>query len=232
MSINFMPYFEEYEKLVSLAGQAFERVNNEYPDKVKCIEGCSDCCYALFDLSFIEAYYINYQFHKKYKGREKEDIIAKANAADRIIYKLKRIAHKDFKAGMDEAEIFVKMSKERVKCPLLDDKEMCCMYEHRPITCRLYGIPTAIGGIGHTCGLSGFEEGVEHSTVNLEIIQNRLYEISTKFVSSMNTKYKALKEMLVPLSMVLCQEYDEDYLGIIKESTADTNTLKNQGVEK
>jgi len=232
MSINVMPYFQEYEQLVSLAEQAFKRVNDEYPDKVKCVEGCSDCCYALFDLSFVEAYYINYHFYKKYKGREKDDLIAKANAADRIIYKLKRAAHKDFESGMGEAEIFVKMSKERVKCPLLNDKEMCSMYEYRPITCRLYGIPTAIDGIGHTCGLSGFEEGVKHSTVNLEIIQNRLYEISTNFVSSMNTKYKALKEMLVPLSMVICQEYDEDYLGIIKESPADTNTSKDQGVEK
>ena len=228
MSIDFMPYFKEYEKLVSLADQVFERVKEKHSDKVKCFIGCSDCCHALFDLSLIEACYINFYFYKKYNGEERRKLINECNIADRKIYKLKRIAHKDFQAGMKEAEILMKMGKERVKCPILNDKEKCSMYEQRPITCRLYGIPTAIGGIGHTCGLSGFEEGEEYSTVNLEIIHNKLYEISASFASSINTKFKGLKEMLVPLSMVLCQEYDEKFLGIEKENITEMDNKNKE----
>jgi Fe-S-cluster containining protein len=71
----------------------------------------------------------------------------------------KKDAYRDFKEGKDETAIFEKMAEERVRCPMLNDSDQCDIYEFRPITCRLYGIPTAIGGKGHTCGLSGFAKG-------------------------------------------------------------------------
>ena len=59
MDFDFTPYFKRYESLLELADQAFQRVSKEYPESVKCRSGCSDCCHALFDLTLIEALYIN-----------------------------------------------------------------------------------------------------------------------------------------------------------------------------
>ena len=91
---------------------------------------------------------------------------------------------------------------------------MCDLYEHRPITCRLYGIPTSIGGVGHTCGKSGFVEGKQYPTVNLDLIQKKLYDIAAEFVHRSESRHVKMADMLVPVSMAMLTDYDADYLGI------------------
>ena len=178
MDLDLTPYFERYEALVEKADIAFERVKDAYAECVKCKEKCADCCYALFDLTLIEALYLNSKFNEKFKGSEKSKLLEKANRADRRIHKLKRKAFKDFEAGKSEADILTEMAIERVRCPLLNEKELCDLYDHRPLTCRFYGIPTAIAGQGHTCGLSGFKEGEQYPTVNLDAVHSQLQQIS------------------------------------------------------
>jgi hypothetical protein len=58
MDFDFTPYFKKYEALVSKSDEAFEHVRKAYAECVKCEEKCADCCYALFDLTLIEALYI------------------------------------------------------------------------------------------------------------------------------------------------------------------------------
>ena len=215
MKIDFTPYFKKYEEISSTADELFLRIQKDFPDGVKCEIKCEDCCHALFDLTLIEAIYINHQFYKKFKGKEREQLLEKSNRADRKIYQIKKKAYQDKESGKNEVDILMEMAAERVRCPLLNGEGMCDLYEYRPITCRLYGLPTSLGGIGHTCGKSGIVEGQQYPTVNLDIIQKRLYEISAEFVSRINTKYLKMAEMLVPLSMAILTEYDENYLGII-----------------
>ena len=106
------------------------------------------------------------------------------------------------------------MAQEKMRCPLLNDEDLCDLYRFRPVTCRLYGIPLAIGGKGRTCGLSGFEKGAKYPTVNLEIIQNKLYVISRQFAQDIKSRFAGLGDLLVPLSMALLTDYDDEYLGI------------------
>ena len=221
MEFDFSPFFEKYQSLVAIADSVFERIKQEYPDCVKCQIECSDCCHALFDLSLIEALYINHQFNRMFSGTEKERLTEKANKADRSIYKLKRKAYKEFQEGKSEAEILDDMSKERIRCPLLNEKDLCDLYDYRPITCRLYGIPTSIGGQSHTCGISGFKEGKPYPTVKIDVIHTQLYEIADAFVKSIHTRYKTMADMLVPLSMALLTTYDEEYLGTKNEENKD-----------
>ncbi len=213
-----------------MADKVFERVKNEHSECFKCKSKCSDCCNALFDLYLIEALYINDKFNKKFKDGERERLIEKSNIADRTIYKLKRKAYKDLESGKDENEILSKMAEERVRCPLLNDDDICDLYEYRPITCRLYGIPISIGGVSHTCGLSAFAEGKQYPTVNLEKIQNKLYEISVELVKEIKSRHVKLAGVIVPLSMALLTIYDEEYLGIGDINRDDTkNEQKRRG---
>ncbi len=228
MEIDFTPYFEKYEAIVAMADEVFARVQNEFPECVKCKIKCDDCCYALFDLTLIEAIYINHQFNKTFKGQEKEGLIEKTNRVDRKIHMIKRQAYKDKEAGKNDVEILMNMAGERARCPLLNDEKMCDLYEYRPITCRLYGIPTSTEGIGHTCGMSGFVEGKQYPTVNLDIIQKKLYEISAEFVGQIKTKYVKMAEMLVPLSMAILTDYDENHLGIADTEKTEEETRKGK----
>jgi Fe-S-cluster containining protein len=207
-------FFERYKKIVEAADKVFEQVKKNHSDCVKCKIECSDCCHALFDLSLVEALYISSKFREKFNGSEFDQLLEKANKADRKIYKLKKDAYRDFKEGKDETAIFEKMAQERIRCPMLNESDKCDIYEYRPITCRLYGIPTAIGGKGHTCGLSGFAEGKSYPTANLDSIHQALFNISSELVIEIGSKYSRLAEMVVPLSMALLTIYDEEYLGV------------------
>ncbi len=218
MEKNFEPFFKKYEELVKAADDVFEHVSKEHSECVKCKIECSDCCHAMFDLTLIEAMYINHKFKEKIEGNAREVIINKANDIDRQIHKIKRKAVKELEAGSSEDEILARLAGERVRCPLLNSKDSCDLYAYRPITCRFYGIPTSIGGVAHTCGKSGFIEGEKYPTVNLDIIHGRLQQISAEFVKEIRTEYIKLVDMLVPLSMALLSVYDEEYLGIKEDS--------------
>ncbi|MBI9073901.1 MAG: YkgJ family cysteine cluster protein [Desulfatibacillum sp.] len=214
MELDLSKIFTEYEKVVEGVDKAFKTVAEAHSDCVKCKPGCSDCCYALFDLSLVEALYINHHFNRLFEGPEKERLLEKADRADRKIHVIKKEAYQATQKGRQTDEVLSKIAWERVRCPLLDDDDKCIMYEQRPITCRLYGIPTAIGGKGHTCGESGFEEGKPYPTVNLDSLNNMLAQLSQKIVASIPTKYVAMADMLVPLSMALLTVYNKEYLGI------------------
>jgi len=214
MDIDFSPFFRKYEEIVAMADSVFERVKKEHPECVTCKQECSDCCYALFDLSLIEGLYIAYQFNKKFKGKEKDRLIDKLNRADREVHRVKKKAYKDLEAGKKEDDILMDIAEQRIRCPLLNEQNLCDIYEYRPITCRLYGIPTTIGEKAHTCGKSGFIEGKQYPAVNLDIVQNNLYKISDELVKEIKSRHVKMADMLVPLSMALLTNYDEEFFGL------------------
>jgi Fe-S-cluster containining protein len=197
----------------------FKKVHEEHQECVRCRVGCSDCCHALFDLSLIEALYIKAQFDKIFKDSARALIIERANEADRAVYRLKRQAFKDHENGKSENQILEEMAAQRIRCPLLNSDDQCDLYAHRPLTCRLYGVPTVIGDKAHTCGLSGFEEGKPYPTVKLDAIQRKLYDLSTELANDIGSRYPKLAELLVPVSMALLTDYTEEYLGVKSAST-------------
>ena len=214
MDFDLTPYFEKYEKLSQLTDQVFDQVKTKYPECVTCKTECADCCHAMFDLSLIEALYINHQFKKRFTDEEQAALLEVANKADRQAYQIKRKAATAVKGGASETEVLESLAAERVRCPLLNDKDLCDLYDHRPITCRLYGIPTAIGGKGRTCQLSGFKAGEPYPTVNIEEIQNQLYALSAELIQDIKSKNFKMADILMPLSMALLTVFDEEYLGI------------------
>jgi len=232
MSVDLKPYFNKYEALVAQADGAFERVKNAYTDCVKCEEKCADCCFALFDLTLIEALYIHHKFNEKYQGSEKVQLLEKSNRADRQIYKIKRKAYSELQAGKNEGEILAAMALERIRCPLLNEKELCALYEYRPITCRFYGVPTAIGGAGHTCGKSGFKQGEKYPTVNLDAVHSQLQQISAELLRDIQSKNIKLADLLVPLSSAVILDFDDVFLGIAEEPVEETSHKRRSRKKK
>jgi Fe-S-cluster containining protein len=207
--------FKKYEALVDQVDGVFDQVRQQYPDCVTCKLGCADCCHAIFDLSLVEALYINRRFLEKISGQRKIDIIEDANVTDRNLDRMKRKAFKSVEAGKKtEEQVLLEMAAERVRCPLLNKENRCDLYDHRPITCRIYGIPTSIAGRGHTCGFSGFKEGDAYPTVNLDAVHAKLLALSQEIVTVLESKHVKMGDVLMPLSMALLTVFDDDYLGI------------------
>ena len=214
MALDLNEYFVKYEALVQVVDGIFNRVKNEFPKEVFCREKCSDCCYALFDLTLVEALYIKHKFNEKFSGKERNDIIEIASKTDRALVKMKRDAYKKVKDGADQLEIVGKMSQERVRCPLLGEDNLCVMYEHRPITCRVYGIPTSTAGASHICGRTNFVQGQPYPTLNMDKIYTQLQLISAELTKGINSEKIRMHEMLIPVSMTLVTDFTEDYLGV------------------
>ena len=116
-----------------------------------------------------------------------------------------------------------------MRCPLLNDDDQCDMYAERPITCRIYGIPASVGGVGRTCRLSEFKDGQSYPTVNLDVIQKQLYQISLELVHGIGSQFIKMAEMLVPLSMAVLNDYDEEYLGLPSACSVEKQERKSHG---
>lgn len=212
---DFSDIFARYEALVAEVDTVFAKVAEQHPECVTCEKGCSECCNALFDLSLVEAMYLNEQFRETFgDGEVRSRIVERANEADRKSYKLKRQAYKDSQAGVDTQTILENIARQRLRCPLLGEDDACELYRNRPITCRLYGIPTAIGGKAHTCGKAGFAKGQPYPTVHMDKIQDRLTAMSQEISLRVKSKFSELSGVYVPVSMALLTIYDEQYLGI------------------
>ena len=218
--MDFGPYFMKYEALSKAAEQVFERVRQEFPDCVRCKEECSDCCYALFDLTLIEALYLNEKFKSKYTGEAREAMLEKANRIDRATHKIKRDAYRELQAGKSEDEILTALGAKKVRCPLLNDKDLCDLYDHRPITCRLYGIPTSIGGKGRTCSLSRFEDGKAYPTADIDKIHGRLQEISMELLRDIKSANIKLADILMPLSMAMVTVFNDEFMGVGEDTSS------------
>lgn len=214
MALDLREHFVKYKAIASMIDKIFERVKDEFPKEVFCREKCSDCCYAIFDVTIIEALYINHKFKEKFSGAEKQKIIDQASKTDRVLAKMKRNIQKELNQGKNEVELLAKLGRERVRCPLLGENDLCIMYESRPITCRLYGIPTSSAGMSHICGRTNFKEGGKYPTVNTDKIYTQLQLISAEMIKDIKSKNIKMHEMLIPISMALITDFNKKYLGV------------------
>jgi Fe-S-cluster containining protein len=213
--LNFTQTFNKYESLVAEIEKGINKIKEANPKEILCEKGCCDCCYAVFDLSLIEAVYLNYRFFQEKDKEEQEAILEKANTADRQAYRIKRNLNKMLTQGKQtEEEVLALLSGERIQCPLLNKDALCDLYKNRPVTCRVYGVPTAIQGTGHTCGKSGFKEGILYPTINLDRINQRLFGLSEELLKEIGVENEELKMRLLPVSTSLLTDYDEEFFGL------------------
>ena len=201
MTLNLL--FQRYEHIVSTADKAFEKMAKEYPECIKCNRHCSDCCHAVFGLFVIEAVYLKNHFDKLDR-KERRAAVLRGKKADKELKKLEnRIQGQD----INSRNAGYPLERERIRCPLLDDNEECILYPHRPITCRVYGIPIAIQGMAHVCGKARFRKGDSYPAFKLDSAQRRLYQLSHELLGGNEEKASLLisvsKAIKTPLEDII-----------------------------
>lgn len=65
-----------------------------------------------------------------------------------------------------------------------------------------------------TCAAVDFAAGASYPTVHLDKIQERLDRLSVEIRDRVQSRFKELHEVFVPVSMALLTNYDDAYLGI------------------
>jgi Fe-S-cluster containining protein len=146
----------------------------EYPDCIRCERHCSDCCHAVFGLFLIEAAYLQQRFRQL-------DEVVREKALERgrkLDQDLKRLEEKVRTHENDPKMQGYVLARERIRCPLLDEKDDCILYPHRPVTCRVYGIPTSVQGKARVCGKAAFEGGRKYPVFDLDGTHRDLHMLS------------------------------------------------------
>jgi len=207
MKLNSL--FHNYEYLVDKVEEAFKRVSLEHGSCINCQLHCSDCCQAVFGLFLIEAAFIQEHF-KQLKPEVRMTALARAEKADQELIKLQKLLE-EFKD--DPKMSNYALAKERIRCPLLDENDECILYSRRPITCRVYGIPTKIQGSPRVCGKSGFKSGEKYPVFDLDNIYKELHLLSQELLTEAKHDDLEKASLLVSVSMAISTPIEDIITG-------------------
>jgi Fe-S-cluster containining protein len=131
-----------YGLLLAEVDTWFARCLAAQPQAIACGAGCSECCRGLFDITLLDACYLKYGF-------DRLDAEVQATVRAKAIARL----HKLQLLWLDFCEPYILNYRpeeewedlmpedDETPCPLVTDDGRCLLYNFRPMTCRLNGIP-------------------------------------------------------------------------------------------
>ena len=198
--MDFSYLFEPYDRLVSRADKSFGRMAREYPDCIACKPGCADCCHAVFGLFLIEAVFLKHDFDQLGET-EKNAALARGLVAEKELEILQRTLG-EFR---DDPQMSAySMARARIRCPLLNDEDACILYSYRPITCRVYGIPTMVHRVPRICGRTGFKKGQAYPIFNMDGVQKELFELSRDLLKNIkNDSAEERASLLISIPKII-----------------------------
>ncbi len=133
---------DRYGALLGEVDDWFLRCLDRHPDLIACRNGCSECCRGLFDVTLLDAFYLKRGFDRLPEPLKTElqresfrrlQQLSLVNSACVEPWLLNAIPEEEWDALMPE--------EDETPCLLLSETGGCLVYEHRPMTCRLNGIP-------------------------------------------------------------------------------------------
>lgn len=133
---------DRYGVLLGEVDAWFRHCLELHPDLIACRNGCSECCRGLFDITLLDAFYLRRGFDKLSESLKTEI----AQAASRRLAQLSLVNPAFIEPwllnGIPEDDWDALMPEEdETPCLLLSENGGCLVYEYRPMTCRLNGIP-------------------------------------------------------------------------------------------
>lgn len=140
-------YIAKYHTLLQEIDAWFEAASAGFPEQVRCASGCSSCCRGLFDITLLDAALLDQGF-SLLPHHSREVVLKKAHARKLQLQEIWPELTAPFILNhRPEAEWTELMPDEdETPCVLLDDDGRCLVYSHRPMTCRLHGLPLVDSG--------------------------------------------------------------------------------------
>ncbi|MDZ4862828.1 MAG: YkgJ family cysteine cluster protein [Gemmatimonadota bacterium] len=131
-----------YQTLLQRVDRWFEQIAERHPGVIPCRSGCSACCHGPFDISTADVLLLQ-------EGLALLPPAERAAARDRaeaIMEQMQQIepgwqAPFDVRALGEDRFDALTDALAAEPCPLLDAAGRCQVYAHRPIVCRLIGLP-------------------------------------------------------------------------------------------
>jgi Fe-S-cluster containining protein len=133
---------DRYRTLLAGVDAWFGRVAGRFAARVACRRGCHDCCLGLFDVTPLDAALLQEGLAALAEA-EREGIRDRARAVlEKAVALQPRLAGRADLAGLsDETVDALCDAAGPLPCPVLGPDGACLLYAHRPLVCRLNGLP-------------------------------------------------------------------------------------------
>jgi Fe-S-cluster containining protein len=131
---------DDYKDLLAGVDAWYKAVKDAHPAEVPCTKGCRECCIGLFDVSLADRDLLREGLAKA-EPAVRKDIEARAAS---LVARLREVTPDlgDTLDGMGPDEIDDLCDEVGdVECPVLGPGGECRLYAHRPLTCRMSGVP-------------------------------------------------------------------------------------------
>lgn len=137
-----------YRDILEHADRFFRDVAAARPEQLQC-NGCSLCCYGLFEIGAADIPVLAEGLAALHPSR-------RAAIIRRAVAIVAQSRHPNLRecSPIEKEDFFERTSTTR--CPNLSDEGRCLVYEHRPLVCRTFGIPLREGDryLGDVCELN------------------------------------------------------------------------------
>jgi Fe-S-cluster containining protein len=172
------PWMKQHRRFLQRTGDWFEAVRRQAGDRMQCGRGCALCCHGLFDISLPDALLLA-EGLSNLPPEARADVTARADEIHTdILRNAPKLEPPFFLNGISEKEADSVVEAARSpRCPLLGSDNACRVYEHRPLACRLEGLPmvdTRDGPFGDWCELN-FAGGLSERETTL--LRQDYYEL-------------------------------------------------------
>lgn len=133
---------QNYGALLSTVDRWFNSCISVSPEKIRCVQGCSECCRGLFDITLLDAWFLKTGFDRLEEST-KRDVLSKVSKRLHSLQSAWPELDQPYFLNIRPEEEWEKLmpDEDETPCPLLSDAGECLLYEYRPMTCRLHGIP-------------------------------------------------------------------------------------------
>ena len=133
---------DRYGALLGEVDSWFRRCLEKHPNLISCRSGCSECCRGLFDITLLDAFYLKRGFDKLPESIKVKNLKVASQRLEQLSLLNPDFVEPWFLNGIPEDDWDILMPEEdETPCLLLSEDGGCLVYEHRPMTCRLNGIP-------------------------------------------------------------------------------------------
>lgn len=131
-----------YGLLLSRVDEWFSRCIGAKGGEIHCTAGCSECCRGLFDVTLLDAWLL----HKGFEELPEETRTAVRKKGEARLSAMQGLwpeFAEPYALNLRPEEEWEELmpDEDETPCLLLSEEGRCLVYENRPMTCRLHGIP-------------------------------------------------------------------------------------------
>jgi Fe-S-cluster containining protein len=216
---------ERYRRLLEELDGWFTAVQSRNAHYMQCGRGCALCCHGLFDISLPDAALL-------VEGLRAMSGPALAGARERaqplhlaILSQAPELEPPYLLKGIAAERVDrITEAVEGARCPLLSDQDECLVYAHRPLACRLEGVPMVDardGLFGDWCELN-FTQGIPRQALpGLELDYGGIQDVEDALTEELSLRlYGRSQRSLTVFIPSLLAEFVPFWNASLPDSTA------------